>query len=119
MDRFRRFAKGVKRNPEEILNTINEMSEKRSEAQPSGRTGGSTFKNPLPQKAWELIDQAGMRGAQVGGAVMSPKHCNFMINQGAATAADLEALGEKVRRAVKDTSGVELDWEIVRVGEEA
>lgn len=111
------LLKGVPRASEDILTIINEMSEKRRDTQPSGRTGGSTFKNPLPQKAWELIDRAGMRGAQVGGAVMSQKHCNFMINQGNATASDLEALGEKVRKAVENTSGVRLEWEIVRVGD--
>ena len=111
------LLRGVPRASEDVLAIINEMSEKRRDTQPSGRTGGSTFKNPLPKKAWELIDQAGMRGAQVGGAVMSPKHCNFMINQGNATASDLETLGENVRDAVEKKSGVRLEWEIVRVGD--
>ena len=81
------------------------------------KTGGSTFKNPPGMKAWELIDHAGCRGLQIGGAQVSPMHCNFLINLGSATAADLEALGEEVRRRVLETSGVALDWEIKRVGE--
>ncbi len=81
------------------------------------KTGGSTFKNPPGLKAWELIDRAGCRGLRHGGAQVSPMHCNFLINLGSATAADLEALGEEVRRRVLETSGVALDWEIRRVGE--
>ena len=81
------------------------------------KTGGSTFKNPPGMKAWELIDRAGCRGLRIGGAEVSPMHCNFLINLGSATAADLEALGEEVRRRVLETSGVALDWEIKRVGE--
>ena len=81
------------------------------------KTGGSTFKNPPGLKAWELIDRAGCRGLRIGGAQVSPMHCNFLINLGPATAADLEALGEEVRRRVMETSGVALDWEIKRVGE--
>jgi UDP-N-acetylmuramate dehydrogenase len=80
------------------------------------KTGGSTFKNPPDHKAWELIDAAGCRGLVVGDAEVSNMHCNFLINRGRATAADIEALGEEVRRRVKDTSGVELQWEIKRVG---
>ncbi len=84
------------------------------------RTGGSTFRNPQPHfsvhKAWELIDAAGCRGLMLGGAQISPKHCNFMINTGDATAADLEALGEEVRRRVLATTGVDLQWEIRRIG---
>jgi UDP-N-acetylmuramate dehydrogenase len=84
------------------------------------RTGGSTFKNPDPavsggKRAWELIDAAGCRGLRVGGAQVSEQHCNFLINV-AASAADLEALGEEVRQRVIDTSGVELEWEIRRIG---
>lgn len=79
-------------------------------------TGGSTFKNPPNARAWELIDKAGCRGLTVGGAQVSDKHCNFLINTGNATAADLEALGEDVRRRVKEATGVELEWEIRRVG---
>jgi UDP-N-acetylmuramate dehydrogenase len=81
------------------------------------RTGGSTFANPEGGKAWELIDVAGCRGLRVGGAMVSELHCNFLINTGTATARDLEALGEEVRRRVLDTSGVALRWEIRRIGE--
>ncbi len=80
------------------------------------KTGGSTFKNPPDHKAWALIDAAGCRGLVVGDAEVSKMHCNFLINRGAATAADIEALGEEVRRRVKQTSGVELQWEIKRLG---
>ena len=80
------------------------------------RTGGSTFKNPEGQKAWQLIDAAGCRGLMIGGAQVSEKHCNFLINTGSATSADLEALGEEVRRRVKAHSGVDLVWEIDRIG---
>jgi UDP-N-acetylmuramate dehydrogenase len=80
------------------------------------KTGGSTFKNPPGMKAWELIDKAGCRGLRLGGAQVSTMHCNFLINTGAATAADLEALGEEVRRRVRETSGVSLEWEIKRIG---
>jgi UDP-N-acetylmuramate dehydrogenase len=80
------------------------------------KTGGSTFKNPLGSKAWELIDKAGCRGMRRGDAQVSPMHCNFLINLGRATAADLEALGEEVRRRVFETSGVALEWEIKRIG---
>jgi UDP-N-acetylmuramate dehydrogenase len=80
------------------------------------RTGGSTFRNPPGQKAWELIDAAGCRGLRRGGAMVSEKHCNFLINTGEAPAADVEGLGEEVRRRVLAASGVELDWEIRRIG---
>ncbi|TCK23311.1 UDP-N-acetylmuramate dehydrogenase [Ancylobacter aquaticus] len=80
------------------------------------KTGGSTFKNPPDGKAWQLIDAAGCRGLTRGGAQMSTLHCNFLINTGGATAADIEGLGEEVRRRVKDQSGVELEWEIRRIG---
>jgi UDP-N-acetylmuramate dehydrogenase len=80
------------------------------------KTGGSTFKNPLGFKAWELIDKAGCRGMRRGDAQVSPMHCNFLINLGRATAADLEALGEEVRRRVFEKSGVALEWEIKRIG---
>jgi UDP-N-acetylmuramate dehydrogenase len=81
------------------------------------KTGGSTFKNPPGTKAWELIDRAGCRGLRIGDAEVSPMHCNFLINLGSATASDLEALGEEVRRRVMEMSGVALDWEIRRIGE--
>ena len=81
------------------------------------RTGGSTFKNPPGAKAWELIDAAGCRGLRLGGAQVSDQHCNFLINVGNATATDLEDLGELVRDRVREASGVELEWEIRRIGE--
>ena len=80
------------------------------------RTGGSTFKNPPGEKAWQLIDAAGCRGLTVGGAQMSELHCNFMLNLGDASADDLERLGETVRGRVRERSGIALDWEIKRVG---
>ena len=80
------------------------------------RTGGSTFRNPPHMKAWELIEAVGCRGLSHGGAQVSEKHCNFLINTGSATAADLEALGEEVRRRVHAGSGIELEWEIHRIG---
>lgn len=96
---------------------IAEIQSKREATQPiRERTGGSTFANPEGHKAWQLIDAAGCRGLKVGGAQMSELHCNFMINTGNATAADLEALGEEVRARVKAHSGVELRWEIKRIG---
>jgi UDP-N-acetylmuramate dehydrogenase len=101
----------------EISKRIQEISASREASQPiRSRTGGSTFKNPAGHKAWELIDRAGCRGLTIGGAQVSEKHCNFLINTGDATAKDLELLGEEVRRRVKDTSGIELEWEIKRVG---
>ena len=90
----------------------------REAAQPTKeKTGGSTFKNPPGEKAWQLIDRAGCRGLRVGGAQMSEKHCNFLINVANASAADIEGLGEQVRRRVRETSGVILDWEIKRLGD--
>jgi UDP-N-acetylmuramate dehydrogenase len=80
------------------------------------KTGGSTFKNPPGMKAWELIDKAGCRGLRLGGAQVSTMHCNFLINLGPATGADLEALGDEVKRRVFETSGVALEWEIKRIG---
>jgi UDP-N-acetylmuramate dehydrogenase len=98
-----------------------EISAAREASQPvRARTGGSTFRNPLPEvsamRAWELIDAAGCRGLRRGGALVSDKHCNFLINTGTASAADLEGLGEEVRRRVHVTSGVTLEWEIHRLG---
>ncbi len=110
--------KGQKGDPEIIKARLIEIRAEREAAQPvKERTGGSTFANPEGHKAWELIDKAGCRGLVVGGAKMSEKHCNFMINTGNATAADLENLGEEVRRRVLDHSGIELRWEIKRIGE--
>jgi UDP-N-acetylmuramate dehydrogenase len=104
-------------DPQTILAEMAEITKARSETQPvNTRTGGSTFKNPPGQKAWELIDKAGCRGLAVGDAQVSELHCNFLINRGTATAADLESLGELVRTRVLETSGVTLKWEILRVG---
>jgi UDP-N-acetylmuramate dehydrogenase len=102
---------------DEIARRMEEITEAREAAQPiKSRTGGSTFKNPPAQKAWQLIDAAGMRGHRVGGAHVSTMHCNFLINEGEATAADIETLGERVRQRVREHSGVTLDWEIKRIG---
>ena len=102
-----------------IARRIAEIDAARTESQPRSRTGGSTFVNPPGHKAWELIDGAGCRGLRLGDAQVSEKHCNFLINLGAATAADIEALGEEVRRRVFEQSGVRLEWEIRRIGEGA
>jgi len=100
-----------------IAAEMDEITSKRETTQPvKSRTGGSTFKNPPGHKAWQLIDAAGCRGLIVGGAQVSELHCNFLINLGNATAADIEGLGEEVRRRVKDKSGVTLEWEIKRIG---
>ncbi len=102
----------------EIEKRMKDIAEQREATQPvRSRTGGSTFKNPPGQKAWELIDQAGCRGLAVGAAQVSEKHTNFLINTGGATAADLENLGEEVRRRVREKSGIELQWEIERIGD--
>ena len=103
--------------PEEIQSEMDRISASREMSQPlRSKTGGSTFKNPPGMKAWELVDQAGCRGLALGGAQVSEKHCNFLINTGTATSADIEGLGEEVRRRVKEASCVELEWEIQRVG---
>jgi UDP-N-acetylmuramate dehydrogenase len=100
-----------------ILAEMDRVTEAREAAQPiREKTGGSTFKNPPGNKAWQLIDAAGCRGLTRGDAQVSEMHCNFLINRGAATAADVEGLGEEVRRRVRETSGVELEWEIKRIG---
>ncbi|WP_420100460.1 UDP-N-acetylmuramate dehydrogenase [Bosea sp. (in: a-proteobacteria)] len=101
----------------EIQAEMDRVTAAREAAQPiKERTGGSTFKNPPGAKAWQLIDAAGCRGLRVRGAQVSEMHCNFLINTGGATAADVEGLGEEVRRRVKEHSGVELQWEIKRLG---
>jgi UDP-N-acetylmuramate dehydrogenase len=103
--------------PADILAAMDKITASREATQPiKSRTGGSTFKNPPGNKSWQLIDQAGMRGFAVGPAKVSDLHCNFLINEGGATAAQIEELGETVRKKVKETSGVELDWEIKRIG---
>jgi UDP-N-acetylmuramate dehydrogenase len=104
-------------DPAVISAEMDKITESREATQPiKSRTGGSTFKNPPGHKAWQLIDAAGCRGLIVGGAQVSTMHCNFLINLGSATAADIESLGETVRARVKANSGVELDWEIKRIG---
>jgi UDP-N-acetylmuramate dehydrogenase len=103
--------------PETIRARMAEVQTHRETAQPiREKTGGSTFKNPPGQSAWKLIDAAGCRGLRLGGAQVSDMHCNFLINTGDATGHDIEALGETVRARVKETSGVELHWEIKRIG---
>lgn len=110
--------RGHQGNLHEIAQRIAEITAKREGTQPiRSRTSGSTFTNPPGDKrAWELIDQAGCRGLVIGDAQVSEKHCNFLINRGNATAADIENLGEEVRRRVRETSGVDLHWEIKRIG---
>ncbi|HEX3496248.1 MAG TPA: UDP-N-acetylmuramate dehydrogenase [Methylocella sp.] len=108
---------GSRGDPHVILSEMAEITKARAETQPvNTRTGGSTFKNPPGHKAWELIDKAGCRGLVVGDAQVSKLHCNFLINRGKATAADLETLGELIRARVLEASGVALEWEILRVG---
>jgi UDP-N-acetylmuramate dehydrogenase len=103
--------------PDDIRARMTALVEQRESTQPvKSRTGGSTFKNPPGHKAWQLIDEAGCRGLMRGAAQVSQLHCNFLINTGDATAADIEALGEDVRARVKEKSGVTLEWEIKRVG---
>lgn len=100
-----------------IARRMAEIRASREATQPvRARTGGSTFRNPETAKAWELIDAAGCRGARRGGAQVSEKHCNFLLNTGDATAADIEVLGEEVRARVRETSGISLHWEIRRIG---
>ena len=103
--------------PEAIRARMNEVQTHRETAQPiREKTGGSTFKNPPGNSAWKLIDAAGCRGLRVGGAQVSEMHCNFLINTGNATGHDIETLGETVRARVKENSGIELHWEIKRIG---
>lgn len=109
--------KGEVGNAKEIGEKISSFLAERERTQPvKSRTGGSTFANPEGAKAWELIDKANCRGLKKGGAMMSDLHCNFMINTGNAMASDLEELGEEVRQQVLAIIGVELRWEIERIG---
>lgn len=109
--------RGVITDPETIRARMNDVQQHRETAQPiREKTGGSTFKNPPGHSSWKLIDAAGMRGFRVGGAQVSEMHCNFLINTGDATASDIETLGETVRERVKAQSGIELHWEIKRIG---
>ncbi len=108
---------GVPGDREAIAARMQAIKDEREASQPLRvATGGSTFKNPPGHRSWQLIDQAGCRGLRHGAAMVSEKHCNFLINTGGATAAEVEELGEIVRRRVKERSGVTLEWEIVRVG---
>jgi UDP-N-acetylmuramate dehydrogenase len=110
---------GAPGDPAVIAAEMDRITESRETTQPiKSRTGGSTFKNPPGHKAWQLIDAAGCRGLTVGAAQVSELHCNFLINRGGASAADIEKLGETVRSRVRETSGVELEWEIKRIGVE-
>ena len=109
--------KGKPGEPDAIQTEMDRISASREASQPlRSKTGGSTFKNPDGLKAWALVDEAGCRGLQIGGAQVSEKHTNFLINTGDATSADIEALGEEVRARVKAKSGIDLHWEIQRVG---
>lgn len=111
------LLQGRSGNQADIQAAMDKITDSREATQPiKSRTGGSTFKNPPGNKSWQLIDQAGMRGFAVGPARVSELHCNFLINEGGATAAQIEELGETVRAAVKAKSGIELDWEIERIG---
>jgi len=113
----RAILRGGPGEPAAIAAEMERITRAREESQPiRERTGGSTFKNPPGEKAWKLVDGAGCRGLTIGDAQVSPMHCNFLINRGRATAADIEALGEEVRRRVRERSGVHLEWEIKRVG---
>jgi UDP-N-acetylmuramate dehydrogenase len=104
-------------DPQAIQAEMDRIAASREASQPlRSKTGGSTFKNPDGHKAWQLVDEAGCRGLTLGGAQVSEKHTNFLLNTGDATSADIEALGEEVRRRVKAASGVDLEWEIQRVG---
>lgn len=109
---------GTPGTPSDILKAMDEVAEYREQNQPiKERTGGSTFKNPPGHSAWKLVDAAGCRGFRVGGAKVSEMHCNFLINDRQATGENVEQLGETVRARVKATSGIELHWEIIRLGQ--
>ena len=108
---------GAPGDPATIAAEMDKITAAREATQPvKSRTGGSTFKNPPGRKAWQLIDAAGCRGLAIGDAQVSELHCNFLINRGSATAADIENLGEEVRRRVREQNGIELEWEIKRIG---
>jgi len=109
--------RGVAGDPAAIGAEMDAIARAREESQPlRSRTGGSTFKNPPGHKAWALVDAAGCRGLTIGDAQVSEKHCNFLLNLGSATSAEIEALGEEVRRRVREKTHIELEWEIQRVG---
>lgn len=110
--------RGAPGDKQVITTEMKRIADEREASQPlRTKTGGSTFKNPDGHKAWQLVDEAGCRGLKMGQAQVSEKHCNFLLNLGGATSAEIEALGNEVRRRVKEHSGVELQWEIQRVGE--
>ncbi|GGO93299.1 UDP-N-acetylmuramate dehydrogenase [Stakelama pacifica] len=110
--------RGYPKDPQAVQAEMDRITAEREAAQPlRSKTGGSTFKNPPGEKAWALVDAAGCRGLRKGDAQVSEKHCNFLLNLGNATSADIEALGEEVREKVKAQSGITLEWEIRRVGE--
>ncbi len=110
--------KGHTDKPENIHQRLQEIQQNRLETQPTGgRTGGSTFRNPPNEKAWKLVEQAGFRGKKLGGAMFSDKHCNFLINTGNATAADIETLGNAAKQTVLEQTGIDLHWEIERLGQ--
>ena len=112
------ILEGYEEDRDEIRARMDEVQHHRETVQPiREKTGGSTFKNPEGSSAWKEVDKAGCRGLMVGGAQMSPMHCNFMINTGSATGYDLEALGETVRARVLENSGISLEWEIKRIGD--
>jgi UDP-N-acetylmuramate dehydrogenase len=112
------LLRGVPSDPQTIQSTIATHRQKRKEDQPvNTRTGGSTFKNPPGHSAWSLIDAAGLRGYRLGGGQISPKHTNFLINLGQATSSDLEALGNHARKTVQTQTGIDLAWEIKRLGD--
>jgi UDP-N-acetylmuramate dehydrogenase len=109
--------KGEKSTAEIVSQKISELNKQREQAQPiRAKTGGSTFKNPQNNSAWKLIDEAGCRGMIEGDAQISEKHCNFMINRGKASANNLIDLGNKVKKLVKEKSGIDLEWEIKILG---
>jgi UDP-N-acetylmuramate dehydrogenase len=111
--------RGMRGDPAKIGAEMDRIAAAREETQPiRSRTGGSTFKNPPGHKAWALIDAAGCRGMTLGGAQVSEKHCNFLLNLGSATSSDIEALGEAVRRRVRAKTNISLEWEIQRIGSE-
>ena len=112
--------RGTPGDPESILARMEAIRAEREAAQPLRvATGGSTFKNPPGGKAWQLIDAAGCRGLRHGAALVSEKHCNFLINTGDASADEVERLGELVRQRVREHSGVALEWEVIRIGRPA
>ncbi|MFO1047828.1 MAG: UDP-N-acetylmuramate dehydrogenase [Geminicoccaceae bacterium] len=112
--------RGEPGDPAQVLARMDAIRAEREAAQPlRAATGGSTFKNPPGGRAWQVIDAAGCRGLRLGAAMVSEKHCNFLINTGGATSEEVERLGERVRQRVREHSGVELEWEVIRVGRPA